>query len=415
MSTEKKTISINTDFFKVSNKTQKAGRPKKPAATSIIPPNVLRKKLLDRIKKHKAVEAQKVKTASTSNKKTDSTDELTDSMQYFNLLSSERKMGGEVKGKEKTKEKEKTKDPILHSSVFSNHKTFKNHASLMGGGGGNIPIQLELPDTLQEISPSFVESFHTQEPILGPVIPSPIQLNYKVDDKVPYGCLKGGIKPTFRAYNKTMRSEDEMPLSWISGGDPVAPLAVALLAVAPLAVAPLAVAPPLNESAKRWTALKGILDDTKLKAEGGGGVQEGAFNPTADAVSVAPPLIEAPKIEIEVRGGAPEKKEEIKTAIKKTIRRKYVLGRSKNGENIGILIKDRQTRKKVLKAQTNLKKKPIHDVKQFLKDRGLLKIGSPAPHDVLRKMYESSMLSGDIFNHNSDTLLHNFMEDKNKD
>ena len=59
----------------------------------------------------------------------------------------------------------------------------------------------------------------------------------------------------------------------------------------------------------------------------------------------------------------------------------------------------------------DLKKKSINDVKLYLREHNLIKIGSNAPNDVLRKMYESSMLAGEITNSNAETLLHNFSKD----
>jgi uncharacterized membrane-anchored protein len=73
-----------------------------------------------------------------------------------------------------------------------------------------------------------------------------------------------------------------------------------------------------------------------------------------------------------------------------------------------VLIKDRDTRKRILHAQKELKKKPLNDVKKYLREHGLIKVGSNSPNDVIRKMYESSMLTGDIMNNNKDILLHNF-------
>ena len=92
----------------------------------------------------------------------------------------------------------------------------------------------------------------------------------------------------------------------------------------------------------------------------------------------------------------------------KKIRNKYTLGRNKKKRSVSILIKDNMTRKKVKYECQELKQKSIKEIKDYLKKHNLIKSGSMAPNDVLRKMYEDSILAGEIKNNRADILLHNY-------
>ena len=103
----------------------------------------------------------------------------------------------------------------------------------------------------------------------------------------------------------------------------------------------------------------------------------------------------------------------IKAPTRKIRKRRYTLGKRKR--KVGILIKSRETRRKIKKEHSLLKKKNLYDIRLYLKKHGLIKVGSAAPENVLREIYETAVLSGDVYNKNNEVLVHNFINDKKKD
>lgn len=100
---------------------------------------------------------------------------------------------------------------------------------------------------------------------------------------------------------------------------------------------------------------------------------------------------------------------------KKIIRRSYKIGKSKVLPKIAVLVSNRTIRNNITTKAQLLKQDSINDIKRYLVKRGLIKIGSTAPNDVLRKMYEcSSLMCGEVQNHNPDNLLHNFLHGKDE-
>ena len=109
------------------------------------------------------------------------------------------------------------------------------------------------------------------------------------------------------------------------------------------------------------------------------------------------------------------KKNKLRTRPRSFIKRrtrtvKYRLGKS--DKKVSVLIKNHNTRKLVKHEQGLLKQKSIMAVKNFLREKNLLKTGSSAPNDVLRQIYEQSILAGDVSNNGKDTLIHNYLHDK---
>ena len=433
-----KKIDINPALFSLSggSKTKKnRAKSIKPIAP-LISPNVLKNKLLKRIKEHKnnehvsyshndnnsnninnrdsVLETNISKTNSidsNSNKNIANdiatyTDEFNDSISYLQNLSKEKKINDEKAIYEKQKERRILE---LHNSTVKNQYGYGyNNTSSSGSSvstNGTF-VYNELPDDLKEplicVNPGE----------LGISNQVPMNIKYKVDSSLPYGVLKGGFKPTMREWNKTQRNKNILDLNnnSLTSSNAV-----------------------LNDREQKLNALKNKIKEKREQREK---VLLQASN-SAVPMQMSRPMLMTQQINDNSHIKEPlqnmgfensndkmhdsshhndnhnDKNTEniVKQICKKTIRRKYTLGKSKIKKTVSVLLKDRNTRKKVILAQKDLKEKSINDVKKYLREHNLIKIGSNAPNDILRKLYESAVLTGELTNNNKDIMFHNFTKD----
>ena len=392
-----KTISINPSLFSMGGSKTKKNREKKtkPTIVPLISPNVLKNKLLKRIKEHKQRETENlennkrkllppeesIKNDIVKHELSSFSDEFSDSINYLQTLSKQKKVNDEKANYER--QKQMRKEQLERKTVRNYHEPHVEHN-----------VNLDLPEEL--LSRPLIVVNTDNMTTGGPSI----QLHTQKSDSIPYGILKGGTKPTYRDCARTQRNYDVT--------NPQAALTIQGL--------------ELNkEESERENRLNNLREKLKQKQ-----IEE-IFN-KKDDIMLTQNLIQKPLVEnvqsienivsqpvqnivpINVGGGDGDIIA-TKKITKKTIKRKYTLGRSKIKRTVSVLVKDRGTRKLILGAQKDLKRKSINDVREYLRDHNLIKIGSNAPNDVLRKLYESAMLSGEITNSNSEILLHNFSKD----
>lgn len=93
-----------------------------------------------------------------------------------------------------------------------------------------------------------------------------------------------------------------------------------------------------------------------------------------------------------------------------TIKQYASFGKSKG--TVRVLIKDREMYAKIERDKKKIDKRSMSDIRDYLRKRGLYKIGSTAPDDILRDIYKNAILTGEVENHNSSTLMHNFLNEQ---
>tara|TARA_B110000114_G_scaffold88128_1_gene93102 strand:- start:3065 stop:3805 length:741 start_codon:yes stop_codon:yes gene_type:complete len=91
--------------------------------------------------------------------------------------------------------------------------------------------------------------------------------------------------------------------------------------------------------------------------------------------------------------------------------RKYSLGRNKTMKTVGVFIKNNTLRRTITEEKKQLRNVKMKTIKNYLKGKNLIKYGSYAPNELLREIFDTSKLCGDVKNINGTNLVHNFMNE----
>ena len=95
--------------------------------------------------------------------------------------------------------------------------------------------------------------------------------------------------------------------------------------------------------------------------------------------------------------------------MRKVTRRTYKVG--KRGRKVGVLLKNNKTRRRIKQEMDTLKKVPLVKMKQYLREKQLLKIGSSIPKYMIKDMFVNAILAGDVNNKNTDVMMHNYFKE----
>jgi len=371
---ERKTIQINPELFKVSKNTTRKKQPKAPkielkSELKTQKQKTLRKNVLKMIrekqqdayrdlfdkKKPSSSSGSKPATAASSFDK-----DFDSSLQFFSSLA----------------DKVKTESPSPPNT------TIKHYPSLPSPSSPPRPPPPPPPIFIPTVNAPIIETLPIADTAPISLAPFPTDStpihNYRPGPAPLYGCLKNGTLPTYRNYTRK-----NIGGQYAEGNKPFMTTPAAPFEKSPF--------------------------DIPILSRGGG-----AFAEQSQKFE----KIHQGSIQKQQQDNKNNKLNKLKQKIrykkrKKIYKRTYKVGRSKTEPKIGVLVSNKTIRSRISTEAQLLKQTPIQDVRKFLIKKGFIKVGTNAPNDVLRKMYETvSLVCGEIENHNPENLLYNYIHDK---
>jgi hypothetical protein len=372
-----KSIVINTDYL--STRKSRGGGGEKPARNTTLKPNKIKQALINRIKTYHSELLNKDRIESEAKKVLSVTEqpksEFDESVELFNQMAKE---------KEKKEERRKLRFSanLKPGMVTQSAPNITQHVINITQPAMNI-TQSELP------SPAYLEESRTRKkrPMLNVETNHNQTVKITSNDHVPYGILKGGTKPTYRQFKQPPVQIIEQ-----SYDEPQSQ---------PIKEEPQSQTIYHEPQSPEITINTEIQQPDTFYEE-----RSKKFNEFKKRFHQK---IEEKASQIDAAGMTPSNREAGTRRIRKKVKKHRTLGKHKG--KISVLVKNYETRRKIERECLVLKETPMGVVKDFLRERGFIKMGSSAPDHILRQIYESCFLSGDVNNLNGENLLHNYLND----
>jgi hypothetical protein len=375
MSEKKKIITAHPDLFNFpkKNKTKKEHRVKKniKIKTNNTVKNI-KKHILEELRKKQEENMNQLFNTQPLLVSDDSksSNDFDESLKYLTSF--------QKKYDEKNEKNEKNKNPFL---AVKNQE--KNHHSLLFNNHIDVFDDHVQPNTQLHVLSSN---------------PANVFDNGVKNHQPQWGCLKNGNLPTFRTWKQNSQTTHNTPH----------PINSQLSFTPTIVVNPKDSNTIMRESALS-EPLFGAKEEDVFKGTHLVNAQRSQINNQDEKIKIMSEI----KQKMQKIDSFEKNKNKKSPKRRKTVRRTFHIGKSKTTPKISVLISNKTIRKNVTSKATLLKQTPIAEIRKNLIKKGLIKVGSMAPNDVLRKMYESvELINGDVKNHNPDNMLYNYFHNE---
>lgn len=384
----------------VNTGTRRRGRKEKPKAATLVKPDKMKKQWIAKVKEfQKKRQDEEAKAEKTEDAKTDVSefnDEFSKTMTFFESLASKRQ-----KAKQDRRSRKKRTDSGSRASV-----------EVVSSPPTSTPVSLDLPAVFSApiaMSPSVQPAIRVSEPVVVTKPSAPVPRTAVPSAAAPSAVVPSAAVPSSAVPSVAVPSAAVPSVAVPSAATTGVPTITVSREANPVRshnkfpIPALGAQPP-------YSTLRNGTRPTYRQWKKGQSLKSRDDEDIVPSDSTTERSIKAARSKLRStydrkNTNATPSKRRMKKRITRTIRHR--VGR-KEGK-VGVLIKDAHTRKRVQTEKAQLRRTSIVDVKRFLRSRNLIKAGSSAPNDVLRKMYEQCMLSGDLKNESDEVLLHNFM------